>query len=212
MASVARIYSQLVLGVWTRPLNAQPLATWSSAQSVAKRPSRREAADRLKSERVIIEFSMQGHVLAKIRFRRLPPCGLFANRGLACGVRRRSLSFYHGAARFVGWGSLCGFLHVDETGSLRGFLRARTLDAWIEAISHSLKRFPIPPSGWRSFSECRSFSGWRSVLGRRRHWKPFPGKAAVREISWSVSRFLCLLVLRSSFYSSPERRMRAGFI
>jgi hypothetical protein len=54
MAVVARICSQLDRGVWTRRLNAQPLAMWSSAQSVAKRARSWKAADRLQLERVIM--------------------------------------------------------------------------------------------------------------------------------------------------------------
>jgi hypothetical protein len=69
MAVVARICSQLDRGVWTRLLNAQPLVTWSSAQSVAERTSSREAADRLQSERVVMGFSIQGRFEAGIRFR-----------------------------------------------------------------------------------------------------------------------------------------------
>jgi hypothetical protein len=54
----------------------QPLATWSSAQSAAKSTRRREAVDQLKSERVIMGFSMANRVEAGILFQRSIPCDL----------------------------------------------------------------------------------------------------------------------------------------
>ena len=76
MAVVARSCSQLDRGVSTRVLNAQPLATWSSAQSVATNTKAREAVGRLKSERVIMGFSMENRVEAEILFQGSNPCDL----------------------------------------------------------------------------------------------------------------------------------------
>jgi hypothetical protein len=76
MAVVARSCSQLDRGVSTRVWNAQPLATWSSAQSAAESTRSREAEGRLKSERVIMGFSMENRVEAGILFQRSIPCDL----------------------------------------------------------------------------------------------------------------------------------------
>jgi hypothetical protein len=68
MAVVARSCSQLDRGVSTRVLNAQPLATWSSAQSAAKSTRNRKVVDRLKSERAIMGFSRENRVEVGILF------------------------------------------------------------------------------------------------------------------------------------------------
>lgn len=93
-------------------LNAQPLVTWSSAQSEAQRTSSREAADRFKTESVVMGFSMQGHVEAKTQIPRLIPRGLFTNPSFACGVGDGSSQLITEFPIIVGGDSLCGFHQV----------------------------------------------------------------------------------------------------